>query len=82
MPGGGVAVALWRSAALPQIQRMGSSLALVVWNWFCSSHGKDFCDLEGGALTVSSTALLDVAVTLPVDGLPPSFEPKIAQQDS
>ena len=48
MPGGGVAVALWRSAALPQIQRMGSSLALVVWNWFCSIHGNDFCDPEGG----------------------------------
>ena len=64
---------------------MESSLALLVRNWFCSINGKDFCDPEGGALTVSSTALLDVAkvaVTLPVDGLPPSFEPEIASQDS
>ena len=61
---------------------MESSLALLVRNWFCSINGKDFCDPEGGALTVSSTALPDVAVTLPVDGLPPSFEPEIASQDS
>ena len=40
---------------------MESSLALLVRNWFCSINGKDFCDPEGGALTVSSTALLDVA---------------------
>ena len=45
---------------------MESSLALLVRNWFCSINGKDFCDPEGGALTVSSTALPDVAVTLPV----------------
>ena len=39
---------------------MESSLALLVRNWFCSINGKDFCDPEGGALTVSSTALPDL----------------------